>query len=373
MKAFLLAALGCAALMLGLAACGGGDDGDDFVSQADDVCRDANEQIEPLTVVIEEEPEEFAATLRQRADVGTERNEEISELDVPEEDAEAFEEFIDKSNQVQELSRENAAAIEAGDQPAQATIDERNALIEETDQLAIDLGFEVCGLGRYADQDPEPQQPLEDTVAALDTALTEKDCDALSEIDVTNLLSIPPAACDQQLGFFDGFTADEAEVEEFGTGGVIQFTDAKDKPFVQPVVLEGDETWRLLSVFQDKDAVGTEPAPDAEFDENAQAAVDAIRDEDCDAFSKVLDPEGPFPSAEAACDFWFSELGPVLQEDPEAQPELLGANEWFAFYELRNEFGDYYTLVMSRKDDNDLPSATEGTEYRFSGAYSPFI
>jgi len=141
-----LAAVGAAALIAG---CGGGSDSssaDEFRSQADEICADANERIGTLT-----EPGPPAAVLpylQAGLPIQAEELERIRELDPPDDLQADFDEATDLLQQRQDAIQQAADRIEAGEDPEAVIRDlgpEITRLRDEARVKAGELGLTVCG------------------------------------------------------------------------------------------------------------------------------------------------------------------------------------------------------------------------------------
>lgn len=361
---------------LALAACGGDGDegGGDVIAQADAICTEAFEAEPPQVSNIDSSPELSNEILAGKIEVADQRRADLEALQAPEEAAGEWEQFVENEAERVRLGEQQLQAVEEGDQgTVDASAGKLRELAAEQADLAGQIGFEVCGLGRYASGDPEPEVSLEERVAELAEAVSQKDCRTLVEISGTELV-LPEAQqqgyCDAVSTDFEGFDAEAAEIDEWGTAAVIENESPGGSVISQPLLLDGDETFRLTTVFQNQPAVGTEPEPDAEFDQVAEQAVEAIREGDCEAIGSLYDPDA-FASVDDACSAFTSRLGTAAQEDAELAPEPLGSNAWFAAYALRSSQGGYYTMLVSRKDGDDS-KAEEGGEYRVSAIVTPF-
>lgn len=358
---------------MALAACGD-DDGDDVIAEADQICTEAAEAEPPQITNFETDPEATAANLAEKVDVTSERRDELAALDAPEDVSGQWQQFLDNEAERVEIGEAQAEAIEQGAEEDLAANAERlrELRIEQT-ALAEEIGFEVCGFGRYVTADPEPAVPLAEQAEIVAEAVRAEDCDALLAVAGTELI-VPENQqqnfCEAFYADFDGFDPAVAEIDDWETAAVIENETEDGGVIAQPLLLDGDETFRITSVFQNQPAVGTEPEPDAEFDQVARETVEVIGEEDCEAFAELYDPD-VFATADAACSAFIGRLGALLEEDPDVEPELLGANAWFAAYALRGETGSYVTLLVSRKDGDDI-QADEGGDYRASAVASPF-
>lgn len=130
-----------AAIALVAAGCGGDDEltKEEFITQADEICTEGEAE---LTATAEEqfgdlseppsqkEQEEFISTTV--ADNLQSQLDQIRELEPPGEDADQVNEILDKLQQLIDRSREDPAAVLAGEET-------------EASQLATDYGLTSCG------------------------------------------------------------------------------------------------------------------------------------------------------------------------------------------------------------------------------------
>jgi hypothetical protein len=133
------------AAVFALSACGG-DDKDDFVSDADDICKEAEDKVDeldrPSTV------DEVPAYVDEANEIGEDTKAELEDLDPPTDVEDDFNNFLDNVDEGIELLEELKAAAERGDEQAIAEFDDDprvNELNEENEQIAEDIGFEQCG------------------------------------------------------------------------------------------------------------------------------------------------------------------------------------------------------------------------------------
>ncbi|MEX2644981.1 MAG: hypothetical protein WD249_01840 [Gaiellaceae bacterium] len=141
-----LALLGCVAFLA--AGCGGGEAGgltkEEFVAQLDQICADFNakqEEIgdpESLEDIVEQGPrvqDEFEAAIERIRDLG----------DPPAEIAEDADRFLEIADESQRLIGELVEAAEDDDlQRAGEIAEEGDALNEESEEIATELGAENC-------------------------------------------------------------------------------------------------------------------------------------------------------------------------------------------------------------------------------------
>jgi hypothetical protein len=133
------------AAVFALAACGG-ESKEDFISDADAICKDAEEKTDELEDPqnVEEVPEWADEVL----DIAEESQGELEDLDPPSEVEDDFNTYLDNIDEGIELFEEVRDAGEAGDEERVQellTSDEIEELDDENEELAKDIGFNDCG------------------------------------------------------------------------------------------------------------------------------------------------------------------------------------------------------------------------------------
>jgi len=131
------------------AGCGGGGGGDrltkeEYIAQADAICKTANEELDALA-----EPtsmEEIASLAGSAIAIQEDALAKLRELQPPEADQATLDEALDLVGQQVEIGRQVAEAAKAADQ---AKIEELIAQIDplntQADQIATDYGLVECG------------------------------------------------------------------------------------------------------------------------------------------------------------------------------------------------------------------------------------
>jgi hypothetical protein len=171
----LAAIVGCIAVgALALAGCGGGDDSttteagasgasgaqgstplseDEFVSQGNEICAEANDQIEALQLPGGDEPiTALAQPFREGARITQEAYDKLVALTPPEDLQQKFNEFLAQGKAAIADSEKAADAAEAGDtEQVQAIIQESDKREKSSDALASSIGLDECA------KDVQPQ------------------------------------------------------------------------------------------------------------------------------------------------------------------------------------------------------------------------
>ena len=151
------ALLGLLVAALALAACGGDDSSgssssqrlshDEYVAAADAICEEAESQIDSLgEIPASASASEAAGFLSRATEIQEDQLNQLRALRPPEEDQEAVNQVFDVLTQIVQIARDSRDALENGDI---AQLQELLASVEplqaESDQIAADLGLQVCG------------------------------------------------------------------------------------------------------------------------------------------------------------------------------------------------------------------------------------
>jgi hypothetical protein len=166
---------GCIAVgALAVAGCGGGDDSttteagasgasgaqgstplseDEFVSQGNEACAEANDQTEALQLPGGDEPiTALAEPFRESAQITQEAYDKLVALTPPEDLEQKFNEFLAQGKAAIADAEKAADAAEAGDtQEVQTIIDQAQQREKQTDALASSIGLDECA------KDVQPQ------------------------------------------------------------------------------------------------------------------------------------------------------------------------------------------------------------------------
>lgn len=133
----------CAALAVG--ACGG-ESKEDFANDADEICKDAEEQIDDLDQP--QDLDEFADFADESLDIAEETKGELEDLDPPGEVEDDWNRYLDNVDEGIELIEDARDAAEANDQTEFNEIingDRSDELEEENEEIADEIGLEQCG------------------------------------------------------------------------------------------------------------------------------------------------------------------------------------------------------------------------------------
>jgi Rad3-related DNA helicase len=138
-SAQLLAAI---AALLAVGGCGGESKGD-VVAEGDKICREANDKLADL-----EEPEDVSGLpdyAREARPIVEDAVADLKALDPPDQDRESFDEFIEKSEELDDLLKElSEAGSGATDAELQEASERIGEVTEESNAAAEEYGFEDC-------------------------------------------------------------------------------------------------------------------------------------------------------------------------------------------------------------------------------------
>jgi hypothetical protein len=133
------------AAVFALSACGG-DDNDDFVSDADDICKEAEDKIDeidrPSSV------DEIPGYVDEVNEIADDTKADLEDLDPPSDVEDDWNNYLDNVDEGIELLNELSDAAEQGDEQAVQELSEgerADELQQENEEIAEDIGFEQCG------------------------------------------------------------------------------------------------------------------------------------------------------------------------------------------------------------------------------------
>lgn len=192
---------------------------------------------------------------------------------------------------------------------------------------------------------PAAKETVEQFAARFEdaaAAAASGDCETVDSFNALNLVMLP-------CGGKDGKAYAQLKVTgtaSFGTGGVIDFTDA-EAPDGATLLVGLDRSGRfgvMASLVSGKEEVGTNPGQPAVSDKAVKNFIRAVRAEDCDAY---FDQAFTFSQDKAKeCKAEFASSTPdELAADPGAKPNRLGGVADFVFYGLSTEPDGYRTIV----------------------------
>ena len=215
-----LAALAVVGAAAAIAGCGGGDDSggalsaDEFRTQADAICADANTRLEAL-----DEPsgsDQVLGFLQSGLTVQKEQLDKLKALQPPDDLAGTFNEAMDLLDQQTTEIQGAADRISDGEDPEAVINDvsaELDSISDQADAKAKELGLEVCG--------------TEDTATGADTTATVTTAPAPTTTAPPSTTS-SPATTGDTAGYVDDVQAAAAALTTFGTA--LQSTTSLDDP-----------------------------------------------------------------------------------------------------------------------------------------------
>jgi hypothetical protein len=217
---------------------------------------------------------------------------------------------------------------------------------------------------------PAVKESLPEVEQRIAAAANAKDCQGIYELVPT---SRPSAASKQRCEFNKRLAGlDIVGSEEYeDMGAVIDYDNGP--AFATAVMIRDDDGLYHLAVL---DFTVDEPATETEFNgkafnEAALAAVEAIRDRDCEPYTAILSRQfglgsAPEPEICPKLERESNTFANSIQSDTLAEPELLGGNGTWAFYGLSTAFG-YYILLFTHQPPT--PTAPDAAEYAFVDGY----
>ncbi len=140
------AILAAAALVSGCAGGGGSDrlTKEEYIKQADAICAESIEKIKALG-----EPQDLAglaALSKQAVEIAEDQLAQLRALVPPEEIEEQVNRAYDLVDQQNDVARQIVAAAESGDTAeVQQLVEEAAPLAQEGDDIAANIGLQVCG------------------------------------------------------------------------------------------------------------------------------------------------------------------------------------------------------------------------------------
>jgi hypothetical protein len=228
---------------------------------------------------------------------------------------------------------------------------------------------------------PQPTNTIDEAADEWLAAFQSGDCEEIADIVHTQVYADPKAIADPD-GTCQTRADGTAEWEIAGTSqwgpvGVAAMQTAPGQFSYERFVIDpdkGDELRQVGEVYGDVNLL--DPAPEGnDADAQLDAALEAIRADDVDAFNEAISVES-VPGGETT--FFqegetIDELGndpnyaesvvTDITEDTEATPVLLGSNQLEAVYLLETEGENDYLLVMQHQPGSE-------TEYRLDAYWA---
>ncbi len=229
---------------------GGAGSADDFIAAADAICLDAEQQVHEI---VEEfgavaSPEDDAAVLEDTIPVREAEVEALAELDVPEELADRFEEYLDGRRTVNATSAERQAAGEEGDQDenleaAERSVEERR----EANEIAAEIGLTTCAHVLPEDEAPDVTELAEIFFTAEDEAcaehLTEEFIEAIGGVERCEGIRDVERAESVDVEVIDGVSEIRAAVRAVLEGGD---NDGGER---EVILTHTDDGWKIDGIL----------------------------------------------------------------------------------------------------------------------------
>jgi hypothetical protein len=238
----------------------------------------------------------------------------------------------------------------------------------------------AAGCGGSGDEEPTPQERLEEAVEGHEKAVNDQDCEAFARYAHSAVR--PP-------GRGPDDPPDAQECRNLGNSytRLLGFRPRRSKVFGSAAIVEGGIEGRSLVLIWTLDegrwtqvqaapAIGGQlDAPDrAEntFAQNAEAFVDAQRKGDCPRVFRLLNAGSPFVEQAQGDERAFCKryresrrapdrLSTQLAAAPAAKPEDLGGTKDFRFFGLDTGRGRRWTLILSTHPP-ELPPGNHATD-----------
>jgi hypothetical protein len=238
--------------------------------------------------------------------------------------------------------------------------------------LLVACGGSTKKSGSSSAPPPKPAETVAAYGARLQAAMTALESGKCQPIQQLNATAGFAFACTAQgRKQYKGFKVTGSEA--FGTGGVVEATDAEVKSVVaQPGVKSNPRDQREVIVVaigpsgkysatgpivpvEPATSIGTKPASLGDQDARAKAFLDSIRTHDCAKFFRYSLTPG-VKSAQDACknilDKYYSRVATQLKSQKDAKPVFLGGNGAVTFYGVRTG-KQYRTLSVLKGAPRD--------------------
>ena len=215
---------------------------------------------------------------------------------------------------------------------------------------------------------PEPAAPLSEQLTTFERAVAKPHCGLAVQV-IHPVLFTDPEHPDSFRNCEDAQFPVRAEAgvtvtdsAEYGTGALVDTElDGNKESLIWALDASGRFKW--TGAFVRATQVGTDPDSESDFEDQAVAFVDALRDGDCTAAHATIDKGSRLDYGDEAtfckkfADTFESPggLAERLRDDPDAVPVPLGATREVAFYGLSTEPTGYRTLIVGVSDPNHEP------------------
>jgi hypothetical protein len=207
---------------------------------------------------------------------------------------------------------------------------------------------------------PKPKEPVSAYAATVQKAMTTPSCVGLNQVNIKGESGfvLPCPATDKNPKAKRAFANFKVTGSAgYGTGGVIDFTDAEAaKGGTYIVAVGASGRWHInYAPILGRKSVGTKPDR-AGFDRPIKPFLDAIRTSNCKAFFDWSLTQSH--TAAEACRKelpGYKNLAAALKAQPDVKPSFLGGNAEAAFYSLRTDKPKpvYRTLTVVKSAPRD--------------------
>jgi hypothetical protein len=214
---------------------------------------------------------------------------------------------------------------------------------------------------------PDAAQPVTELVSAIEQFGPHGDCEQavklINRVDLPELEGGTSARnCQAIQGTLDVLARFEpSDSAEFGTAALIDGT-VGGKGIALTAALDQTKHFKLTGITEKKAQIGTEPAPEVNFEAPAEALVRALRDDDCTSAhaSFATISRLAYADLKQFCSVFEdnfmadpSGLGARLQADPTAEPVDLGGTRNAHFFGLATSPAGYRTIFVGTVGGGD--------------------
>jgi hypothetical protein len=214
---------------------------------------------------------------------------------------------------------------------------------------------------------PDAAQPVTELVSAIQQFGPQGDCE--QAVELLNPVDLPEPDgganarnCQAIQGTLDVLHRFEpGDSAEFGTGALIDGT-VGGKAIALTAALDQTKHFTLTGIHERKPQIGTEAAPEVNFEAPAAAFVKALRDDDCTAAhaSVATISRLAYANLKQFCSVFEenymtdpSGLGARLQADRSAEPVDLGGTRNAHFFGLATNPAGYRTIFVGTVGGGD--------------------
>jgi len=212
---------------------------------------------------------------------------------------------------------------------------------------------------------PKVKEPLSVTVPAFNKAIASQSCQAYAPyaLTFTRPAAAQPGAAalvKDECANYKALLAKNLKNVKFnqarmyGTVALAQGPGPRMGKWTNHTalfVLDWDGKYRFYSTNASDPQIGSSPKSVTEFENTANAYVNAIRDKDCAAFQRYSYPNagpnlGLAPAKACQAVFTGKNLAPQLRAEPKARVMLMGATLDWGFFAVATK-KNYYTFLVT--------------------------